>query len=269
MKEIHYQNVGYPRTGTSWLWKSLSKNEQVFRTSNLFRKITSADIKYKENPWQELNQEKLLVDPTEYINIYKHYDISLNFRPDTFSLNSDIIEKIATYTTHVSITIRNPYEMLDSFYNLNTNVVGIANMDNSLPGNMYSKIKNDWDIYKNTHPYVCGKNLDDVLDFYILYIDLPNTLRKWSLFKNKFKVFFYDDLLADYNSYYQDVCNFVEIPFNEPIKIPYNSGKKNLQDRNISEAAKFNYKETHKDLINSQIDQVSDLLGRNLNHWKR
>lgn len=274
MKKIHYQNVGFPRTGTTWLWDSLAQHPEVFSTEKFIDRLRTRNktmnFLFKENLWQELNPSLLLENYDKYVETYSEYSISMNFRPMTFTLTDKHIDRISEYTTHVSITLRNPYDMLDSFYNMQVNLSDQTDLDYG-DDKGYSLVANRWVEYKKDRPWVNGKNQSDTLDYYIYLFDIPDTIRKWSHFKNNFKVFIYDDLVANRLSFYGTVCEFLGITPNEPLSKPLFSTDELMSEKFITDipVVKFTYSATHIETINNQIDQVSSFLGRDLSHWKR
>jgi len=267
MKKIHYQNVGFPRTGTTWLWRSLIDNPAVFKVDNFSLRLKTRKfaLDNKENSWQEDNVEKLIDDPSEYINIYSKYDVSMNFRPFTFMISDAAIEKIAEYTTHASIIIRNPYEVLDSFYNMQH--LFQDDLDKNIV--QTTSLGDEWKAYKLLYPEVSGSNQSDVLNFYIYRFSFANTVRRWLNFKNKFKVFYYEDLVHNPNAFYNSVCEFIGIPFNSPIPEIVNDSEGLNKIHNKSNLTHFLFYPDHILTVNREIDQLSEILGKDFSHWKR
>jgi hypothetical protein len=94
MKKLHYQNIGHPKTGTTWVYHQLLYHPQV---------DCKPDLNYKE------------YDPhtkEDYLNFYKDYDISFNLRTLTF-LNPQKLH----HATHISCTFRNLFDLLNTWYN--------------------------------------------------------------------------------------------------------------------------------------------------------
>lgn len=268
MKEIHFQIVGFPRTGTTWLWNSLINNRKIFETTSFKEKSQLREKllkELKENVWQEQNLDLLLKDSSEYTEQYKKYNITLNFRPLTFLLGRQHIEKIAKYTTHAAIIMRNPYEILDSFYNMQINIARRPDLDEFSNSSGYEKFSIDWMTYKKSNPHARGNNAEDVLNFYIKQFDFFNTVCRWLEFKNKFKIFYYEDLLAEPATFYKNVCDFIMLEPNNEIKKSVNSTSEITQNKIV----KFNYLPYQIETINRQIDQLSGTLQRDFKTWKR
>jgi len=94
MKEIHYQNLGYPKTGTTWIYHQLLYHPQV---------DCQPDPNQKEfNP---PNKEL-------YLNFYKKYNVSFNLRTHTF-----LKPETLYYATHLTFIFRNPFHLLNTWYN--------------------------------------------------------------------------------------------------------------------------------------------------------
>jgi hypothetical protein len=275
MKKIHYQNVGYPRTGTTWLWDSLITHPEIFKSDNLLKRIKTRSkinqFSFKENHWQEQNHNLLLVDFSDYIKIYEEYDISLNFRPYTFRLTTDHIKKISNYTTHVSMTLRNPYELFDSNYNLFIHKLNYTNLDHK-PYSRFSLMDDEWSNFKIANGLSDGSDPNTFIDFWIYYFDFFNTIKKWMKFSNSFRVFFYDDLKNNYINFYDQVCNFIGVPFNQPLHTLINTREQMVTTKSLSNSSKlFNlpFTSNHITVINEEIDKLSELLERDLSHWKK
>jgi hypothetical protein len=271
MKKVHYQNIGYPRTGTTYLYHSLINNKEIFSQTNsknkfdkLRNKSITSEMSFKENPWQEQNEDLMLVDCSQYISIYEKYDISVNFRPWTFKLSEKHIDKLAEYTSHASLTLRNPYEVLNSNFNMNWSN-HLRNLDNLPPSGFFD----DWQEYKSKNPDHKGNNLDHVLDFYIYHFEFSSSVKKWLNFKNKFQIFFYDDLVQDKTLFYKSVCDFIGVDYNNPIIKPMNTSDDILTQTNNKDKKSFEFKPNHIEAINYEIDQISNLTGKDLSHWKK
>lgn len=230
MKRIHYQNIGVPKTGTTRVW-SVLKQLYVFKSSNIIA---------KENPLQE--QRKL----EQYIDIYSPYEITMNFNTHTYRLPPDLIAKIHEYTTHLTISLRNPWEIINSWYNFC--VIG-------------------------THIEEYGPNGKEIFTANILndlMFNYPMIFQNWSSCKIPLQVMFYDDLCADPLKYYQTTCDYVGVTYSPPNSIM------SLQDRikrvNITEYKENMLDGLSQDIvveINDRIIETAKLTGRDLSHWIR
>jgi hypothetical protein len=105
MKKIHYVNLGYGRSGSTWLFDNLIK----------YPHIDYCGI--KENRYLEFSGYPM----DEYIQYYLPYDVSLSFSPGQVFLDSKQFCDLDRVTTHFSVLLRNPYEVCKSLYNQNYN----------------------------------------------------------------------------------------------------------------------------------------------------
>lgn len=108
MKLIHYRNIGYPKTGTNWLWLQLMNNKRV---------DARFAINYKEYKGRNLEH---------YKKLYEKYNVSVNLNTHTFCelKNDDHFEhpnNIGNHTTHITFIFRNFYEVLNSMFNMEKN----------------------------------------------------------------------------------------------------------------------------------------------------
>jgi Sulfotransferase domain len=171
MKKIHYINIGYPKTGTTWLYNNLLEHEQI-------------DHDYiKENDFLVLPFQTL----TDYTLPYETKTISLNFSNTQWRMQPKLIRWLDQYVTHASIIIRNPYVWMDSFYNF------------SQQRGKYPKNLSSTDIFN-----LC------IRQKYFNYAETIKKWQK-NLIKNKLHVFFYDDLNNDPNKFYSHVLNLLEL----------------------------------------------------------
>jgi hypothetical protein len=235
MKSVHYQNVGFPRSGTTWLWKSLINNPKIFKSNN-FVKTRNFVINNKEPRFKKWTTEhienRIPKDTTPIIEKYREYDISMCFNAFDFLCNKEEISRIESYTTHVSLTLRNPFETVSNFHAY-TRIV--------LPEGEQSKY---------------------TVDYLIDKFDFANTVEKWLLFKNKFKILVYDDLLKDSNNYYKEVCDFIGVESNNCIP------EKNVNSIVTPEYKPIIFTDEQTIKLNSHIDKLSDLIKRDFTHWK-
>jgi hypothetical protein len=101
MKSIHYRNIGYPKTGTTWLYYQLLYHPNVDGKVFLHEKefVAKSEIEYKEK--------------------YQNYDVSFNLDTHLFQNYNNLF-----YSTHLSCIFRNIYQLLNTWYNYikNTNM---------------------------------------------------------------------------------------------------------------------------------------------------
>lgn len=105
MKKIHYRNIGFPKTGTNWLWYQLGRHPQIDGKFNL--------------PYKEFRPK----DVESYKKMYQDYNISYNLDTHVFTESSSYLrpENIHEHTTHITFILRSPYEVLNSMYNMGKN----------------------------------------------------------------------------------------------------------------------------------------------------
>jgi hypothetical protein len=100
MRELHYRNIGFPKTGTTWLWLQLMSHPEI-------------DGKFDHSV-----KEFHTADKEKYNQKYLNFNKTVNLNTYAF-LNPDQL----TSATHLSFIFRNPYELLTSWFNYlkNTN----------------------------------------------------------------------------------------------------------------------------------------------------
>jgi hypothetical protein len=221
MKKVHYQNIGLPRTGTSWLHTCLISSLEIGQPSK--------DL--KENPWQETIGLTTLSN-SEYINYYKDYDITYNLNPNSYKMSLRQIKNLAEYTTHISIILRNPYDLMHSWYNFWV----IHNLEK-------------YNFYKLIH-------LNPMFNY-------PDILLRWTQCPLPLKILFYDDLVKDPKKFVLDLSNyigihgiFLNLPSQRINEATYTVPMPELRSDIV-------------ELINRRIDLISELTYTDLQHWKR
>jgi len=214
MHKVHYQNVGLPKCGTSWLWFALNRSKDLIGHPTL-----------KENSAQLREGQK-----EEYLNFYKNLDVSINFDPMTHTLTNDRITEISEYTTHVSFILRNPYEILNSWFNGNRNK------------DMIASVRTQWEKQYN--------QIDEL------------SIMRWSNFKNKFAVWYYDDLVAHPYQFYENACNWIGITPGPKSVIKIKSNVTKFSEQLIHDRMTIR-------VINTRIDKLSNFLNKDLSHWKK
>lgn len=131
MKKIHYKNIGYPKTGTTWLFEQLRCHPQVDAKLRDF---------YKEFAGNNLE---------EYKNVYQEYNISVNCNPRVFTnlkaeTHYEHPSRIHEYTTHLTVCFRNTYDILNSYFNMKKNL----NPNFKMTEDEY--ILSEVELYRNT-----------------------------------------------------------------------------------------------------------------------
>jgi hypothetical protein len=154
MKTVHLLNIGYPKCGTSWLWDTLVYNS-IFSDSGI-----------KENT-------NLLIGQSinEYQQEYIKFNCSANFSTNLIRAEQYIIKQLSEIpNVKVSIILRNPSELMWSYYNF-------QNVTHTTFNNFCHEIYNQ------------GWFLN-----YSLIID------RWqTFFKDRFFIFYYEELKDNTN----------------------------------------------------------------------
>jgi Sulfotransferase domain len=176
MKKIHYCNIGYPKTGTTWLYENLCQHPEI-------------DHDYIKENYFLLEP---FLDLENYVMPYEQKEISLNFNTHQWRMHPKLINYLDQYATHVSLVIRNPFIWLDSYYNFCIN-------KGMYPDNL------------STHDFFQQCTKFKFFD----YISTIKKWRK-HLYKNKLHIFFYDDLCVDPHKFYIKILDMLCLPHQEP-----------------------------------------------------
>lgn len=222
MKKIHYKNLGFPKTGTNWLWLQLMKHPQI---------DGKLDINYKEYSAPDLSS---------YKKIYENFDVSVNLNTHTFHNVIDdhftSPKHIHEYTSHISMILRNPYDVLNSMYNMDKN--------------RNPNFKSSKEEYTNSNSNIVKmySNFEFIFDF-------------WKECKLPVLYLFYDDLVKEPKEFVHTICEHIGItPFYDPNRgVAFQTDKK--------DPLVFDNQESI-DYINKGISVIEDRLGRELSHWK-
>jgi hypothetical protein len=224
MKKIHYRNIGFPKTGTNWLWQQLGTHPQIDGRFN--------DVSYKEYR---------TVDLVSYIKVYEKYDITYNMDVNVFQQHDPDHylrpENIHHHTTHITMFLRNPYEVLNSMYNMEKN----RNPNFNVSKEMYINISSP--IVKR-------------------YSDIQEIFDYWENSIIPVKYMFYDDLVENPKQFMFDICEHIGL------KSFYNDKKKKVFVTEKNDPLVFD-NQTSIDYINKNISVVEDTFKRDLSHWKK
>lgn len=217
MKKLHVLNIGYPKTSTTWLWHMLTENNIM------------ALHPYKEN-------HKLIFGQSidEYKKEYSYADITGNSCTAMLAIDRYVIKQLFEIdTVRASLIIRNPFEMLWSYYNW----AGITIED------------------FETHCY----NLYD--QGWLLQPSKIVTRWKTIFGEERFKLFFYDDCLHDSENFFKNYCNQMTIPLGE-YQILRATNRTNYSTT-MPKLSKDLVK-----LINHEIELLELTVDKNLSAWK-
>lgn len=228
MKNKHILNVGYPKSGTSWCW-SMLEQQSWFSIPPYIPE--HALIGSKENYALLLGEA---VD--DYIKRYNNWDITGNFCPAMMSIDRMVIAQLAEVESiAASIILRNPYEVHWSLYNF-------------LPGEQ-----------KLTFDAATAQLIAQG------YFDRMHLIvQRWQQIftKERFKVFYYDDLCADSKKFFANFCLELDLPVPKILDIaPDNVTKYTQLDCKLSNQTIAT--------INKNIDDLEKVVERDLSSWKK
>lgn len=102
MKKLHYVHIGFPFTGTTWLYENLKRHESV-------------DYKLIK----EFTMFTLDKDNDVYFKEYEGCNVSFNLNTNDYELPDEIIRHRNSYITHCGVSVRNPFERLEGWANFN------------------------------------------------------------------------------------------------------------------------------------------------------
>jgi hypothetical protein len=224
MKKVHYRNIGYPKSGTNWLWAQLMKHPGVDGRFG---------VDYKEFQAKTLES---------YKQFYKDYIVSVNTDVFIFDCNKPEghytrPERIHEHTTHLSLSFRNPYEVLNSMYNMDKN----RNMQPVRDSSEYTTL--------------CNNTMVPT------FADTKKIFDNWSNCKLPIKYMFYDDLCYNAEQYMHDVCEYIGIKKSCDLSMNYKF------KTTINEQLVFEDTDTIK-FINEGISIIEDNTKRDLSAWK-
>jgi len=219
MKKVHYRNIGFPKTGTNWLWVQLMRHPQVDC------KLESNYKEYRGNSYES------------YKKIYEKYDVSVNLDTHAFARvfpagHYIMPDRLHEHTTHVSMVLRSPYEVMNSMYNLERN--------------------------RNANYKVDPKEY--IEQYYTTYADMNQIFEYWSQCKLPVKYLFYDDLVADPKEYFYNICDYLGLNrYYKDIGIKFKTDINNPLVFDNEDIIKY---------INEGISVIEQTLNRDLSHWK-
>jgi len=178
MKKLHLLNIGFPKTGTTWLFRQIEK-QSWFDQEDIPKEV---NIIEKD---QSFNQ---------YVSKYSQYNYSANFNPNLFKLGRNHIGLVNTIKSSlVSIILRNPYEQLVSYYYFSK--LGAT-------GGNQRPYENNKDLVQWTEDFL----QTDALSNYCKIID------RWiSSFPNT-QIFLYDDLQENPVKFFERYRTRMDLP---------------------------------------------------------
>jgi hypothetical protein len=202
-----------PRSGTTWLFGNLIQHPRISYSG------------IKENPFHITIGEPV----SSYMETYANDEISLDFHPHAWAMDTRQLTNLASYTTKFSICFRNPYEFLESWYNFVDPTTRSTN-------------------FVEYHCELTFVNYKKILDRLTTCID------------GDILVLYYDDLSARPQQYLDMVMDHLGLE-----KINVNGVSVNGRPR--GESLSFSDNEIAK--INTWIDEFAEYVDKDLTHWKK
>ena len=222
---IHYRHLGYPKSGTNWLWSQFMEHPEV---------DGKLSTHYKEFDGTSLEH---------YQNTYNKFKVSVNLHTHIF--NGDYVEghyatpkEIHHHATHLGLSFRNPYEVLNSLYNMEKN----RNPNFKDTPDQYTKLVANTKIY--------------------MYTDTKKIFNYWEDCKLPINYTFYDDLCADPKQYMHNLCDYIGIG-----KF-YNGNMNRKFQTTMNDPLVFDDASAIQ-FINEGISIIEDHTKRDLSSWKR
>jgi hypothetical protein len=222
MKIAHYQYVGWPRAGSTFV-------HNIFRKNPLLQDC--ATTVFKEKACRTLD------DYEEY----RQFDYSINMDPMTLWNSDSSIRTADSVTTKFFACVRNPYDWVSSAYTFSNGSI---------------------DIQDKT--------------------DYAKTLTRFrSLTTRPFKLFFFDDLIANTPGFVNSIHNYLELT---PTVIDLAQVRKlessavyhdlskaiNVSARTAATPCVYRgFSNSEIVAINHTITKFEDYVGRDFSHWKR
>ena len=232
MKQKHIINVGFPKCGTTWLWNQVYAHPSV------------ANISLKEN-----NAFLDNVDIEQYKSYYGNNAVTANFHVMHWVIDQELIQKLDTCASHVSIILRNPYDFIERWKD-------------------WLEAVNQGLTHHSTHFYNVKFSDSEFIDWCLAsnIVQYKKIVSRWerNLAMAKFKVFFYEDLQNNPDTFLSRYFNFCGL---ENVSIPGSNEPVNMNPRTVRRTLEFN--DQQKNLINNEIQKFQQTTGRDLTGWLR
>ena len=222
MKIAHYQYVGWPRSGSTFV-------HNIFRKNPLLQDC--ATTVFKEKACRTLD------DYEEY----RQFDYSLNMNPLAYLDSVASIQVADSVTDKFFACVRNPYDWMSSLYTFHN-------------GGIPSKLTSDY----------------------------TNSLTRFnSLITKPFKLFFFDDLMADTQGFVNSIHDYLELPYTvvdfdqirklESSAVYHDLSKAiNVSARTAETPCVYRvFTNSEIATTNHMITKFEDYIGQDFSHWKR
>lgn len=220
MIEKHILHIGMMRSASTWLWRKI-KEHPHFDQHGI--------------PKEQLTLYKHANDFSEYHSIYKKFFISANFHPNLCLADTSVISYLNQYATHVSLTVRNPFDLASRIFNF-----------------MKYHNLNDQD------------NLMDIIVFEQNFVRYADIINRWKTHcpNAKFKLMFFDDVVSQPYKFLTEWFDFVDM---YPIYGDNPAQPINSLDCDYN----FNFTHDQTDFINEQIQRFAYYTNRDIGSWYR
>jgi hypothetical protein len=194
LKKLHLLNIGFPKTGTTWLFKEISKQKWFDQ--------------------KDIEKEKFIIEKTkkidDYISLYNSYNYSANFNTNSYRLGIYYIRLLKNIKNcKVSLIIRNPYECYWSYY-----------QEHTVKLNSHSQIqKKDFFTWtKDMLNIKADSSWSKIID-------------RWVQVFPNLKIFYYDDLKENPTKFYYEYSKKMNLPKSKNINTtPENVTKTSLNN---------------------------------------
>lgn len=95
MNSKHIVNIGYPRSGTTWLWNHAKFEPRLDKENTIL--TTTLDF-------------------NQYISYYNQHQISANFQTNLWCIDKEIIKFVQKQATHITLIVRNPFDFVERYF---------------------------------------------------------------------------------------------------------------------------------------------------------
>ena len=222
MKKIHYINIGNPKSGTSAVFNVLCQHPEVDY------------CKAKEN----YGYSQYYWTLEQYIDYYKNFNVSLNFCPTQWAMESKQIRELESVFTHASMIFRNPVDFIESHLNF-LSQLNLLQIDKH----------NDYESFVNM---LLETN----------WLEYTKIVKRWTgLSRRPFLILLYDELTADPAMFYTKITNFIGIDV-------YDFDTSNRINVTKNKNASIVLTEKQITTINLLVEEFEEYSQYSLSHWK-
>lgn len=216
MPTKHIMHIGFPRCGSTWVWSHLYPHFNCYRSNE-----------------KEISLLQDTPDVSRYVEYYKEKTIGLNFNPNNWMIDQHLIKQLNKVVTHVSITLRSPYEFTERYF--------------------------DYIESNKTAEEFTNFLLDQGM---LRYVDI---IKRWTNnLDASFSICLFDDLADNPKKFLQDYYDFCNLNIAIDQSINYN---KPINQTKKSTKSQIIFSDNQKKIINHEIEKFQQLVNRSLEHW--